>query len=389
MEKNALVLSGGGSRGGYEIGVWQALREMGIPIHIVTGTSVGALNGAMVAQDEFELAVDLWKELETHMVFDLDENKKKKTLLDHFDFEIAGMSAGEALAYAKEILTNGGAGTSGLEKIVRKFVSEEKIRRSGTILGVVTVEFPSLKPHYLFTNDIPQGKLLDYILASASCFPAVQAKEIDGVRYIDGGYADVMPVELALKQGADNIIAVHLEAAGFVRRDTVELAEEMVSKMIMIKSHWELGNFLVFDTDNSRRIIRLGYLDTLKAFGIFDGQKYTFPKGELTPHQRSGAEAAAHILKLDPGIIYKSNQLHSHLRQAVQKAPKPDIRDIRTPEDARRKLSESTLVLHIASHLKEKGADSFFTSKGAFKLFKEEIMAADYLLVNGLLPDQG
>ena len=79
MKKNAFVLSGGGSRGAYELGVWQALRELGIPIHIAAGTSVGALNGAMVAQDDFEGAVRLWNELETHMVFDLDEKKKKQT----------------------------------------------------------------------------------------------------------------------------------------------------------------------------------------------------------------------------------------------------------------------------------------------------------------------
>ncbi|MCQ4636770.1 patatin-like phospholipase family protein [Anaerovorax odorimutans] len=383
MEKNALVLSGGGSRGGYEIGVWQALRELGVPIHIVTGTSVGALNGAMVAQDDFELAVDLWKELETHMVFDLESDGGKDT--GRFDFEIAGMTAGEAIAYAKEILTRGGAGTSGLEKIVQRYVSEEKIRGSDIKLGVVTVEFPTMKPHYLFAEDIPQGKLPDYILASASCFPAVQAREIDGIRYIDGGYVDVMPVELALKQGADNIIAVHLEAAGFVRQDTVELAEETASKVIIIKSHWDLGNFLIFDTDNTRRIIRLGYLDTMKAFGVFEGKKFTFSKGELTPHQRSGAEAAARILKLDPAVIYKKTQLHSHLRSALSKVPTPDIRDIRTPEDARRKLNEATLMLYIADRLAEKGSDSFFAGRSAFKLFKEEILAADYLLVNELL----
>lgn len=39
--KRAVVLAGGGSRGAYQIGVWQALRELGIEYHIVTGTSVG------------------------------------------------------------------------------------------------------------------------------------------------------------------------------------------------------------------------------------------------------------------------------------------------------------------------------------------------------------
>ena len=55
-KKTALVLSGGGARGAYEAGVWQALTELGIKIDIITGTSVGAINAAMVAQDELELA---------------------------------------------------------------------------------------------------------------------------------------------------------------------------------------------------------------------------------------------------------------------------------------------------------------------------------------------
>lgn len=70
--KNALVLGGGGSRGAYQIGVWQGLLEMDIPIDIVTGTSVGAINGCMVAQNKFDAALSLWKEIETNKVFDLN-----------------------------------------------------------------------------------------------------------------------------------------------------------------------------------------------------------------------------------------------------------------------------------------------------------------------------
>lgn len=377
MTKNALVLSGGGSRGGYEIGVWQALRELGIPIHIVTGTSVGALNGAMVAQDDFDLALSLWKELETHMVFDVDTHDQKPGL---FDFELAGMTASEALAYAKEILLGGGAGTSGLEKIVSKYVDEKKIRASSVELGVVTVEFPSLKPHYLFTENIPAGKLPDYILASAACFPAVQAKEIDGVKFIDGGYNDVMPVELALEKGADRIIAVHLEAAGFVRRGTLETAEELASEVILIKSPWDLGNFLIFDTDNTRRIIRLGYLDAMKAFGVFLGNKYTFKKDGFTSHQLRGAESAAEIFKLDPCLVYDRQQLSQSLTRAVTQTEPPIMDDIHRAEDALRKLNQATLVLYIAQDLREKGADSIFTHRSTFLLLKHEISAANYLL---------
>ena len=72
MKKTAFVLSGGGSRGAYEIGVWKALKELGVEIDMVFGTSVGAINGAMVAQDEPELAEKLWMQMETGMIFDID-----------------------------------------------------------------------------------------------------------------------------------------------------------------------------------------------------------------------------------------------------------------------------------------------------------------------------
>ncbi len=61
-ERNvALVLSGGGAKGAYEIGCWKALREAGVNDFIgIAGTSVGALNAALVAQDKFEAAESIW-----------------------------------------------------------------------------------------------------------------------------------------------------------------------------------------------------------------------------------------------------------------------------------------------------------------------------------------
>ena len=67
IKKTALVLSGGGSRGAYEAGACQALAELGIEIDIITGTSVGAINAAMVTQGELELATKLWKEMDSDL----------------------------------------------------------------------------------------------------------------------------------------------------------------------------------------------------------------------------------------------------------------------------------------------------------------------------------
>jgi spoIIIJ-associated protein len=60
--------------------------------------------------------------------------------------------------------------------------------------------------------EIPKGKLVSYIIASATCFPAIELKEIDGEHYIDGGFYDNLPINLAVEMGADEIIAVDLSA---------------------------------------------------------------------------------------------------------------------------------------------------------------------------------
>ena len=56
--KYALALGGGGTRGAFEVGVWHALNELGIEIEAITGTSIGAVNGAVFASGLD--ADDLW-----------------------------------------------------------------------------------------------------------------------------------------------------------------------------------------------------------------------------------------------------------------------------------------------------------------------------------------
>jgi len=61
--KRALVLAGGGARGAYELGAWKALSELHIDFQIVTGTSIGAVNGALLVQGDLQLAEKLWHQI--------------------------------------------------------------------------------------------------------------------------------------------------------------------------------------------------------------------------------------------------------------------------------------------------------------------------------------
>lgn len=67
--KTAFVLSGGGgAKGAYEIGFLKAMEELDIYPDIVTGTSIGALNGCLIAQKDFQIAYELWQNITVEQV---------------------------------------------------------------------------------------------------------------------------------------------------------------------------------------------------------------------------------------------------------------------------------------------------------------------------------
>lgn len=373
--KTALVLSGGGSRGAYQCGVWQALEELGIKIDIVVGVSVGAINGAMVIQGDVVKTANLWRQMETDMVFDVDA-----------DAQIHD--------FAKEFVVNRGAGTKGMQTMMHEYVDEDLIRNSPIDFGLLTVEFPSMKPHYLWKEDIPQGKLYDYITASASAFPAIHTHEIDGKDFIDGGYEDNLPAPMALEKGATHVIAVYLDAIGRFKPEELE----EIPNLTFIKSKWNLGDFLVFEQENSKRILRIGYLDAMKTFGVYDGEYYTFVKDAFDKRTVKQADQTAKIFELNPLILYRKESFLESLSEAVISANDDMDLDIDMSLSSLTSLAslgkikeilkianKKTVTLFIADSLRTKSGESIFLSKYARRILKEEVNAARFLVNNGLV----
>ena len=73
-----LVLEGGGAKGAYQIGAWRALRENGVKITGVSGTSVGALNGGMICMDDVDHAYEIWENISYSKIMDVDEDVYKR-----------------------------------------------------------------------------------------------------------------------------------------------------------------------------------------------------------------------------------------------------------------------------------------------------------------------
>lgn len=252
--KTALVLGGGGARGSYQLGVWKALRELGIFPDIITGTSVGALNGALMVQDSFEQALELWKNIDTKAVFDF-------------------ICDPTPLDYVSAFFRQGGVGRSGLSQLMKIYLQEDKIRTSSISFGMMLARKEGLVPCPVFVEDVPSGMLSDYLMATTACFPAAQCHKIAGVEYLDGGYCDNLPVALAKEKGADKIITVSLDT-WHARTPPFSLEHNVIP----IYPRWNLGSWLCFRKENTERNIRLGYLDAMKAFGKFDGDIFTFHK---------------------------------------------------------------------------------------------------------------
>ena len=58
-----LVLAGGGIKGAYQVGVWKALKELGINITAITGASIGSINGAFMLQDDLEEMIKIYENI--------------------------------------------------------------------------------------------------------------------------------------------------------------------------------------------------------------------------------------------------------------------------------------------------------------------------------------
>lgn len=239
-----LVLGGGGAKGSYEIGVWKALRELEIPLIAVAGTSVGALNGAMVVQNDYDKAYRLWTNISVEAVISMN---KAITELDGKE------KTEEIKKLIKSAVNSGGLDVTPLRKLLAAAVDEDKIRKSNMEFGFVSFSLTDLKPMIVFKEDIPEGMMIDYLLASAS-FPAFKPMEIDGKKFIDGAVYDNIPISLMLEKGIYNVISVDVSGIGIVKK-----VKEKHLNLIQIKNSENLGPILGFSVEGAKRNIEIGY----------------------------------------------------------------------------------------------------------------------------------
>lgn len=204
----ALVLSGGGGRGAYEVGVMKAFHERDFRFDWVLGTSIGAINAAMYAQGDLLKLEEVWSQISSKDVYKLpNPNHLRRVFF------------GERLGFLD---------TSPLEDLLNKYLDVNKLRNCNFQIGFVTTDLCSLETRVFFKEDIQtKAEYVDILMASSAVpllFPPRQLES--GGCWMDGGLVTNTPIQAAINLGAKEVYAVLVEP------DPVEEKPDSVPKLI-------------------------------------------------------------------------------------------------------------------------------------------------------------
>ncbi|TQX31924.1 patatin-like phospholipase family protein [Clostridioides difficile] len=264
-----LVLEGGGTKGAYQIGAYKALRELGIEFQGVTGTSIGALNGAYIIQNDIEVMEDIWLNYDYTHFMNIDRETYER--FKNVDFTTKNLNA--VFELINKARKNEGIDISPLRQLMETTLNEDIIRKSKKDFGLVTVWWDKkINPYPLYIEDIPKGRLIDYLIASSS-LPIFQTNMMDDKLYLDGMFCDNMPIGLLEDKGYEDVVVIRL-IDDFIGKMNLNRHQNINIKTIIPSEY--LGGSLNKDRDNVEKNIRLGYLDTMKAYERCTGIKYYF-----------------------------------------------------------------------------------------------------------------
>lgn len=270
----ALVLSGGGIRGLAQIGVLKALDEENIRPDIIVATSMGAIIGSMYA---LGISPEIMDSLVTTMEFDdifSNSTKRKNLLVSQKDEPIDYLFEIRFTSDLKPILPNSLSHGQTIYDILTPLVSAP--------LFHAKLNFDSLYiPLRIVATDIvtgqsivfSKGNLVEIIRASCGIPLAFSPVIIDSMLLLDGGLTANIPVEAAIQENPDYIIAVDVTSPMWERGDLnnpIHLFDQVVAigidRQKQIQSHFadliikpSLNGLSNTDFTHSREIINRGY----------------------------------------------------------------------------------------------------------------------------------
>jgi NTE family protein len=188
-QRTAFVLGGGGVLGAAEVGMLKALLAQGITPDLVVGTSIGALNGALLAAEPTPAGVDRLEAIWVNAVADGSLGQSWR-------------SRAHAIASQR---ARAAASPEPLRRLLTENLPVQLIEQLPVEFACVAASIERAAEHW-FT----EGLIVPAVLASAALpgmFPPV---EIDGEHYIDGGIVNSIPLDRARKLGAERAFVLQV-----------------------------------------------------------------------------------------------------------------------------------------------------------------------------------
>lgn len=268
MRPFGLILAGGGAKGAYQMGAWRAMLDLGVEFEAIAGTSIGAINGALIAQGNFDKAMKFWGSAEVANGINLPGELKANDNL----FSFSNMPQ-----IFHEVIKNGGVDVSPAKQIVADNIDEAVVRANNIPLAIVTFDLNGMKPVEMFVDEMPEGTLVDYLMASAR-FPGLNNQGPEDTKYIDGGVYDNAPLGVLRKKGINRLIVIDISS----RKGIGHKPDWSCADIIYIRPYdvQDLGAAFEFDKEMNERRMSMGYYDTKKAFGYLYGLDYYFNENE-------------------------------------------------------------------------------------------------------------
>jgi NTE family protein len=238
--KKALVLSGGSIKGAFQAGAVKAVLETGFAPDIITGISVGSLNGTFIAneagrmlQDGPDGRVD-WPQVGQYL----------------YDFWKQNITSPASIVTKRNIFAllfqllfkkfRGVRSSKPIDTLIDKNASMEYLRASGIELAVGVANLVTGKIMYAEPRD---DSFLDYLKGSKAIPIVMPHVTINNETFLDGGLRDSAPLRTAIKKGATEIICVLCHSK--------ELAEEQVDPGNLIRLGSRLADIHSNETINN------------------------------------------------------------------------------------------------------------------------------------------
>lgn len=317
--KVGLVLSGGGAKGAYHVGVVRALNEMDIDIDMISGASIGALNGAVLASaPNFTVGVEhletLWNKLPHLKPIQFDNNaltprlkfgflsKNKLNYLIYFSLLLSsGLRLSSPIGWLSFLVT--GLKTSEVENVLKddtlqmmlgEYLDIEHLQQSMPLYVSIFRQKHSgraIKDMFLALRDVIQVEVTgidnapsefrhiqslaveeqkQVLLASASVpllFKALSNGK--GERYTDGGQGGYLksqgntPITPLIEAGCSHVIVAHLnDGSLWHRHDFPDTSIIEIRPSIIIGGSAAMFDFSV---ETVNKLIQAGYDDTMQA----------------------------------------------------------------------------------------------------------------------------